>query len=254
MVFWPKGECTLKNICLLILILIQSGVAYGCTFLTHASFSEATVSQPNIKPQSYADGIVFATSEVCVFVREAPPSARYRHLFVGPLIATIIPFEILTPDFPPEDREHFWIELVFEPKHEDLFLDLTQTTLVMRTGEKIAPSGFWTHLYFFSSPTGLTPPAAPIHLKYGRGDVRFTNHWIEEKPYITRVFLRFDKPSENSEFSTLRIDGLRNTGEAVSAPEITFRKVSRIRLSFPDGSSRDNFPVAPFDKGVCGID
>ncbi|TKB59571.1 MAG: hypothetical protein E8D48_16320 [Nitrospira sp.] len=141
------------------------------------------------------------------------------------MIATIISFEILTPDFPPEDREHFWIELVFEPKHEDLFLDLTQTTLVMRTGEKIAPSGFWTHLYFFSSPTGLTPPAAPIHLKYGRGDVRL-----------------------------LRIDGLRNTGEAVSAPEITFRKVSRIRLSFPDGSSRDNFPVAPFDKGVCGID
>ena len=253
---------------MLILVLIQSGVSYGCTALTHSSFSEAAVSQPNITPHSFADGIVFSTSDVCVFVREAPPSARYRHLFVGPLILPVIPLEVLIPDFPPEDRDHVWIDLVFEPRHEELILDLTQTTLVMRTGEQINPSGFWSHLYFFSSPTVLAPPADPVILKYGRGLVRSYDLWVpsmpgeerppmtmEEKPYITRVFLRFDKPSENSEFSTLRIDGLRHGNAAVSAPEITFRKVSRIRWrSLVDGSSRDNIPVAPFQKGICQMD
>jgi len=201
----------------------------GCSTFQSATYSEPSIETKDTPQFSYGDGIAFKLPEICVAVREGLLGADYKNNFAGPLIFTVFPLEI----FSPERKVDFYeieLDLVPNGNAKPITFEPSKASLKLQDGSTLSPYAYrlW---HFFSKPE----PIKTIDQLVEPVTLRETN---------TNLMLRFRKENESVQISELLLNGLYQQNKKIDIPTVRFGpRTTHYRFVF-SGRTKENIPMS----------
>jgi hypothetical protein len=208
----------------------------GCSALQYARYHTPSFADNSIKTVPDGDGIAFRLPEVCVGIYEGM-SAYRNPLFIGPLVFTVFPLGIFTPEV--KDSSYLWLEVSFKPDVVGFTFTPERVRAKFQDGSVLFPAAYtvW-HLY--------SPPGPINFIGATRPDP------IEISMRSSVISLRFDKVNVTDRAVSVIVEGLFQDGRMVQVPPITLHLESELRMILP-GHSADNRKYNTFDNSCASL-